>query len=100
MTAQVLNTFSKRFVYEKFDASNPKHVEAYVCLKKFGRQHPTLRFYIEDPFLTVPHLMESRVADAFLASVPGVVEAARVILSDAKGQLVTTNVGGGMTIEA
>lgn len=100
MSAQVLNTFSKRFVYEKFDASNPEHVKAYVCLKKFGRQHPTIRFYIEDPFLTVPHLMESRVADQFLASVPGVVEAAEALLADAKGTLTTGKVGGGMTIEA
>lgn len=79
MQAQVLNSFSKHFVYEKFNASNPEHVKAYVCLKKFGRQHPTLRFYIEDPFLTVPHLMESRIADRFLETVPGVMEAAKAL---------------------
>lgn len=75
-STQILNTFSKTFKYEKFDAHNPEHVAAYVCLKNYGRQHPTLRFYLEDPFSSVPHLMESRISDAYIAQVAGAVEAA------------------------
>ena len=90
MATPILNTFAKRFVYEQFDASNEEHVRAYVCLKKFGRQHPTLRFYLEDPFLSVPHLMESRIADRFLSQYPTVVEEADQLIQANKGTLVST----------
>ncbi len=81
MAGQILNVFNKTFTYEKFDATNPEHVAAYVCLKQYGRQHPTLRFYLEDPFLTIPHLMESRIADAHVAGVTGALDSAKATMA-------------------
>lgn len=80
MGTPVLNTFAKQYNYEKFDASNPEHITAYVCIKKLGRQHPTLRFYLEDPFLNIPDLMESRIGDAFLEQFGDLVTAANDII--------------------
>jgi hypothetical protein len=89
MALPILNTFTRRFVYEKFDATNPSHLTAYICLKNHGRQHPTLRFYLEDPFLSVPHMMESRVADLFLTQHADLVASADDIVRTNKGDLVT-----------
>lgn len=72
MSGQVLNTFTKAFSYQMFDAHNPAHIAAYQCLKHYGRQHPTLRFYLEEPYVSVPHMMEARIAEAYLKTVPGV----------------------------
>lgn len=90
MTAQILNTFNKTFVYEKFDANNMEHVAAYVCLKRYGRQHPTLRFYLEDPFTSIPHLMESRIADAYLAKVANAVSTATTVMDQHLARVAAT----------
>lgn len=80
MAGQILNVFNKTFSYEKFDAHNPDHVAAYICLKQYGRQHPTLRFFLEDPFTSIPHLMESRISDAYVASIKGAAESAKMTM--------------------
>lgn len=88
MAGQILNVFSKSFTYEQFDALNPDHIAAYVCLKQYGRQHPNLRFYLEDPFLSIPHLMESRISDAHVAGVKGAAESAAATMKDHLARIV------------
>lgn len=48
-----------------FDASNPEHIAAFKSLAKDGRQHPTLRFKLESPYLDVRSMMTSKVLDVF-----------------------------------
>ncbi len=73
-----LDPVQKRYV--SFDPKNPEHLEAYrmLCIgtTKEGkleltfRQHPTLRFYLEAPFETVPAMLHYRVGQAYLSCVP------------------------------
>ena len=42
----------------KFDPSNPQHVEAYLCIRLHGKQHPTLRFELDEDFQSVPGMTE------------------------------------------
>lgn len=41
----------------KFDPKNKEHIRAFVMLHYSGRQHPTLRFIVEQPFLDVRSMM-------------------------------------------
>jgi predicted carbohydrate-binding protein with CBM5 and CBM33 domain len=58
-----------------FDPTNPQHIDAFEMLvigvaDKDGairyRQHPTLRFKIELPFVDVRSMMMERVAKAYV----------------------------------
>lgn len=40
-----------------FDAKNKEHIKAFVTLHYRGRQHPTLRFHLEQPYLDVRSMM-------------------------------------------
>jgi hypothetical protein len=45
-----------------FDANNPEHRVAYWMIKEKRRQHPTLRFHLPEPYLTVPQMMEDQTS--------------------------------------
>ena len=61
----VLSKFNETRRYETFDPRNQEHIKAYVSLQKYRKQHPTLRFYQEKPFLDIPSMMASKIADMF-----------------------------------
>ena len=64
----------------KFNPSNPQHVEAYLCIRLHGKQHPTLRFELDEDFQSVPGMMEVMLADAYAASFKNSAENARAVL--------------------
>lgn len=49
-----------------FDVNDREHVMAFQGLIENGRQHPTLRFNLEAPFLDVRSMMTAKVTRAFL----------------------------------
>lgn len=51
----------------RFDAGNPEHLQAFYMLKFKARQHPTLRFVLEDGFSDVPQMMQSKITDRFIS---------------------------------
>lgn len=53
-----------------FDPTNPEHIEAFkmLVLEQPTRQHPTLRFELEFPFVNVPQMMLYKIAGAYIAS--------------------------------
>ena len=68
------NTLSKVLrQHVDFDPTNPEHLKAFkmLVLGEDGptsniRQHPTLRFNIDNPFDNVRTMMTHKVAEAFL----------------------------------
>lgn len=51
---------------EQFDPHNERHIEAFVMLTQKGRQHPSLRFVLEHPYLDVRSMMYDKVARAYV----------------------------------
>jgi hypothetical protein len=52
-----------------FDVNNPEHLRAFhmLCIGDDPiKQHPTLRFQLDQPFLDVPSMMKHRVGQAYL----------------------------------
>jgi len=90
MATPTLNTFAKQFVYEKFDAHNEEHLQAYLCLSLHGRQHPTLRFYLEEPYQSVPSLMNARIAEAYTAQYKGLASATAKLIDYFKAKSIQT----------
>jgi len=52
-----------------FDPNNREHVEAYSMLHYQGRQHPHLRFFLDDNYLSVYHMMASRITEAWITHI-------------------------------
>lgn len=50
----------------EFDPTNSDHLEAFEMLVHGGKQHPTLRFILEVPYLDVRSMMYDKVARLFL----------------------------------
>jgi hypothetical protein len=46
-----------------FDVDNNEHLVAYAMLNYHGRQHPTLRFFLEEPYTNVLHMMQSKIVE-------------------------------------
>lgn len=67
MLCPTLRKIEKNFVH--FDPYNEEHMEAfeYMCLGKNGtfRQHPTLRFHLEDGFVDIRSMMLYKVGRAW-----------------------------------
>jgi hypothetical protein len=53
---------------ETFDPRNPEHIEAFVMITQQGRQHPSLRFTLEHPFLDVRSMMFDKIGRAYVGS--------------------------------
>lgn len=77
----VLNAFSQKVRYVDFDVKNPEHIKAYICLTKYGRQHPTLRFNLSDGYLDVHSMMNAAVGAEFIKQYPDVEEEARHLVT-------------------
>jgi hypothetical protein len=88
----ILNTFAKQFNYEQFDARNPEHLKAYMCLAYHARQHPTLRFYLEEPYQSVPSLMSARIAEAYTAQYKGIDKDVVKLVGAVKSKAITSAV--------
>ena len=69
------NTLSKVLrTHVDFDPKNPDHLQAFrmLCLGESGptstiRQHPSLRFNLDNPYDNVRTMMTHKVAEAYLA---------------------------------
>lgn len=70
----VLERFSRHFVFQRFNPHDEEHLKAYAYWRMHGRMHPTLRFHLEDPFNNVPSMMEAKIAEAWLAQRPEIVQ--------------------------
>lgn len=79
-----LRNFSQRLVYVDFDVKNPDHIQAYISLTKYGRQHPTLRFNLIDGYQDVHSMMNAVVGAEFIKQFPELDEAARSTLATVK----------------
>ena len=49
-----------------FDVANDEHMRAFEMLLCEGKQHPTLRFRLEHPYLNVRAMMTDKVCKAHL----------------------------------
>ena len=60
---------STQHKYVKFDVNDPEHIKAFqmVCIGENGviRQHPELRFILEEDFSDVRSMMFHRVGNAY-----------------------------------
>jgi hypothetical protein len=51
-----------------FDVNNDEHMQAFEMLITQGKQHPTLRFRLEHPYVNVRAMMTEKVCRAHLAT--------------------------------
>jgi hypothetical protein len=49
----------------QFDTENPEHLQAFEMLMN-GRQHPSLRFELELPYVNVLQMMYDKIGRAYL----------------------------------
>lgn len=75
-----LRTFTTHLKYVDFDVTNPEHIAAYVCLTKYGRQHPTLRFNLYEQYADVHSMMNAVIGAAYAAQFPVADNTARIVL--------------------
>jgi hypothetical protein len=55
--------FQNNILVQHFDPENPEHLEAYRMLDKEGRQHPSLRFHLNNVYFSdVPTMMARCIA--------------------------------------
>jgi len=55
--------------FADFDPKVPEHVEAFVWLTQKSRQHPTMRFRLEQPYLDVITMMYDKIGREYAAKV-------------------------------
>ena len=53
-------TILKKPSLVRFDPSNTEHKRA-ISMIETGKQHPTLRFILEDTYRTVPEMMADKI---------------------------------------
>lgn len=56
---------SSSLTREYFDTENAEHLKAFEMLMN-GRQHPTLRFHLELPYVNVLQMMYDKIGRAYL----------------------------------
>lgn len=49
-----------------FDPTLKDHLRAYYSTKYLGKQDPTLRFFLEKPFASIPAMMEHKISQELL----------------------------------
>lgn len=59
------NPHVKQLVVEDFDPRNRDHMVAFLCINRYGKQHPTMRFKLEHPYTSIKAMMDAKVADAY-----------------------------------
>ena len=52
----------------KFDINEPEHLAAAKSLLLDGKQHPSLRFTLEQPFFDVRTMLTSKIVHQFFAT--------------------------------
>lgn len=62
LKSEAMNKFVDERTEVPFDPSNPEHVKAFLLLQNESRQHPTLRFQLEQPFVSVFDMMKTKIA--------------------------------------
>lgn len=65
-SAAALQEAMSNIQHVTFDIDNIEHIQALARLVKDGRQHPTLRFRLERPFLDVRSMLTSKITHAWL----------------------------------
>ena len=55
----------RRIVEVEFDLTNKEHQRAFAYLTQFNRQHPTLRFILEEPYVDIRSMLLGKVAKWF-----------------------------------
>lgn len=66
----VLNTFRRSLVQRKdFDPSNREDLKALKYFKDNGKWKGACPFYLEDPYIEVPAMCESKFTDYMLSKV-------------------------------
>lgn len=60
-SGQVLNSLTRSLNYQHFDPTLSEHLLAYKNFTAAGRQHPTMRFFLEEPYLDIPTMMRSKI---------------------------------------
>lgn len=63
-----LQRASAHLQHTYFDVNNPEHIKAFQMLQFGGRQHPTLRFHVEQPHLDVRTMMMEKVCEAYVSN--------------------------------
>lgn len=74
----VLQAAQSRLKTVSFDPRKAEHIKAFVMLHYGGRQHPTLRFHVEQPFLDVRSMMIDKLIRKAAGKVVDEVVAAKV----------------------
>ena len=49
--------------YQDFNPGNKEHLKAYYMLRYDGRQHPTLRFKLQEPHKDAVNMMMTKIAE-------------------------------------
>ena len=49
----------------KFDPTNLDHITAFAALTQKNRQHPTLRFVLELPYMDIRTMMHAKVGEEY-----------------------------------
>lgn len=62
----VLARASAHLCQADFDPANVEHMKAFDLLVNHGRQHPTLRFRLEQPYLDIRSMMQAAVCKAYI----------------------------------
>lgn len=72
---KTLQTVHRRFI--PFNPASEEHRAAYWRLRTTGRQHPELRFVLEEKFGSVLTMMQAKIADHFSTPPPAEIAALR-----------------------
>ena len=59
----------------QFDPQNPNHVQEYAYFLTIGRWKGSCPFILEEPFLSVPHMIERKLALQYIEQVAFTVSA-------------------------
>jgi hypothetical protein len=71
MVAGVISKhFQNSLSWQHFDPNNKEHLEAYRMVEQEGRQHPSLRFFLNDRFFSdVPTMMAKCIAKSVTSKI-------------------------------
>lgn len=85
----LLERFASQVTYQRFDPHNEEHLKAYAHWRMYGRQHPKLRFHLEDPHNNVPSMMEAKIAEAWLSQREGLIDCVKQEVAGARALSAT-----------
>jgi hypothetical protein len=71
MSQAILPAYMQTIEKVYFNPKNKDHLTALSLLVEQNRQHPTLRFVLEQPYLDVRAMMLHKVAKAYIEGMVG-----------------------------